>query len=118
MPVLWQLMGLAERAGLAKRTSKETAHQLRLLLDLHQERIVAVDSRQVYIRHVAVAAAQRADDFKRLVAGIQPVRRKADHQKTGGNVFKYRGQRSMLRQVVTIHRARDVDIRVRVEAVD
>src|SRR5580658_6908244 len=59
-------LGCRQRSCLFfKRVIEESAHQLSLLLYFHQERIVPVTGFQIAIRHVRVAAAQRADDLQR-----------------------------------------------------
>src|SRR6476620_5239377 len=49
-----------------ERACQETAHDFGLLPDIHQKRVVAVVRGQFTIRHIAIAAAQRAHYFLRL----------------------------------------------------
>ena len=81
---------------------------------------MAVVRLQFAVGHVAIAAAQRAHDLLRLIAGIQPVRAEADHQEARRASSRTRPQSEPLplRQVEVVHGLGDVEVRVGVEAVD
>ena len=80
---------------------------------------MAVVGLQFHVGHVAIARAQGAHQFLRLVAGVEPVRTEADHQEARLRLLQGGGQRSVaVGQVEIVHRLGDVEVRVGVEAVD
>ena len=63
-------------------TLKESGDDLSLLLGFQKERIVAIVGSELTISDIYVVTTKCADEFERLVSGVQPVRGKADDQKT------------------------------------
>src|SRR5439155_27349840 len=102
--------------SLPERARQEPAQQLRLLLHLDQEGVVTVVRGEIAIGYIAVPASKRADDFERLVARIQPVRRETDHQETGPDSFEQGGKRSALGEVERVHGPGNVQIRIGVKS--
>ena len=80
---------------------------------------MTIGGRQIAIRDVAVAATQSAHHVQRLVARIQPVRREADHQESRLHAIERGAQRwTPGGEIEIIHGLGDVEVRIRVEAVD
>src|SRR5215472_904886 len=104
---------------ICERARQETAYQLGLLVNVHQECVVAVTGGKFAVRDIAITAPESADDFERLVARIEPVGCETDHQEPRLYVLEGRCERmTAAREIEIVHRLGDVQVRIRVEAVD
>src|SRR5450432_3448903 len=96
---------------------KESTQDVGLLGDIHQKRVVAVVGFEIATGDVESAAAQHAYDFLGLIAGVEPVRGKADHEETrivGGEGGLQRA--CAAGEVEVVLGLGDVKIRIGVEA--
>src|SRR5581483_11561871 len=101
----------------ARRAVEKSAHDLRLLADIDQKRVMPVIGLKVAISDIAVHPPQNANDLLGLITRVQPVRSKADHQKSRVDGTKRVGQFARaVGKVEVVFSFRDVKVGICIES--
>src|SRR5579872_3813043 len=101
------------------RAGEKSTNHFGLLGDIDQKSVMAVIGGELTIRDIAVATAEGADDFERLVAGIEPIGRKTNDEEARLHVLQSFAERgAAVAEIEVIHRFSDIEVRVGIKAID